>query len=576
MPWPCVGQRAAATMYDTNDSNDDFIFKLCYNIREWRLMTSSGNNFNKVLGAIRKADKRRIAVWGAYSTFNAVSLCTTAYGLSALIPADSSLIGLVVPLVISASVQAMIAASGQSFWSACRRKQWNAIVALTAILLICTLISVGFAFGWWHNHLRGGGVARDIMVAEVDQMIGQLQNSSYILDGVSTVIFDAAEYSRSRAEAESAEGRTCQSSVGKGDGPRAALRNTDNVRLGAYARRFASRDRSTKASLGELQEIRRTYTSKNHDNFVEQITQLWLGVYPSLTAVHQATRDWLQKRIERGRGEMKVPLNDEVFSCPDKVLEGFLLEAIDGLDQLQSARENMPAKPSFFRPDLASSLALAYQPLGGILGFSKDDGSPRLESADLIPLLLAATVDVVIFLTPWVFFGRNRGEEEGGDGGNGHNYITEINAIIDPDAPGSAAADDALIRFAYPGSAYYDRPASLYDLFERFTLETKWGDFVLVPLSKEPTDCEAAKRILGALNYRPYSLWHSVPRNMKLRLGYRSKVNKVTEVLVYRMRPGFLTELARESVRRQYSLAFFDTTPQRNECEAPVIREWQR
>ena len=509
------------------------------------MLTGQFQRIQTLIAAMRGLDTLKIFAYFAYYVLHAFSLFTTTYGIAVVLDVEDSFFGWIVPSAISLAVQTMIGVSGHLFRRAFRRRRWDIFVASAAMLTICVSISVGFAYAFWWHHLRSDRVAREVAAAETDRVIRPVQAFSHHLSVVSDSLDHLAMYSAERADVERKTGGTCEE-VGQGAGPRTRLREADKRRFEALARGFANTAGEAQQALGELHDRRETYDPARHDDHAAAVNRILQRVRPLVRTNYEPTIDQLGERVERGRGEMEDDLTGERYRCRDSHLEDFVRQAIGPLERLQNIRQDVPTELVLHRPDRLSSLAVAYRQLGTLLGVSNgaDNESLSREAADATPLLLALTVDAVIFLLPFAFHERSSGADGGDDGGNGRDFIGEINAAVDPDSPAPGTAAYRLLNFAYEDG----ERRNLYDLFDRFLIEGRRRDEIVLPFDRETPESRALRRVLQALGWRPHFPRLRVTSWLRQRLRSCQDLNDVSVVALYRIEPGLMRDLVRASV----------------------------
>ena len=510
----------------------------------------------RMMQAVTGADALWWFGYAAYGVFHVVSLSTTTYGIGVVMQVDG--VGWVVPFLISLAVQTMIGVSGHRLQ---RARGWRLRAASVPILLICISISIGFAFGFWWHLLRSESVARDIAVEQSDRITRPVQAFTHHLSVAADSLDRLAAYSADRAATERRAGGTCEAAVGDGAGPRTRLREADDRMFGLLAERFRSTAANAETAVNELQTLRETYDPASHDAHEAAVNRVMLRVRPLVTASYEPTIAQLEARIARGRGELVDDQTGERYRCRDSHLGDFVREAIGTLQQLQGVREDVPAELDFHRPDQRTSLAFAYRQLATLLRFATaDHRSPAPEAADLVPLLLALTVDVVIFMVPFLF------PQNDGDGdGDGRDYVAEINAAVEPDPRTPDTVTDRLLSFAFNDDAC----RTPYDILDRFRVEGRRHDEILLPFDLETTESRAARKLLQALERRPYV------RQLHLKPAQRRKLRQdlgdARLATLYRLEPEFMADLAKERVR-QSSASRADVPRTTPPAEAPSSR----
>ena len=478
--------------------------------------------------------------YSGYLTFHTISFLTTASGIAAVVNAHLMAGRLVPSLVVagllSAAVQAMVGVFGHRFREASRRRERTATVASLTIVVICGSVSVGFAYSFWWELFRGDAVAAEVAVAENDRIVAPVEAFDHQVRTASSSLDRLAAYSAERAATELRVGGTCEA-VGQGAGPRTRLRKTDARVFRALADEMARTSAGTRAALGELQDLRSIYDPATHDQYTHKVNQILQRLRPVLADRQQRVIAQLLARIQRGRGEMEDDLTGERFRCRDSQLEAFLEQAVKPLERVQEIGDDVPKELRFHRPGRRSALAVAYGQLGGLIGFSGAAGSDfsSPEPADVAPLVLAAIVDVVLFIFP---FGLDlRGGGTGPRPGDANRAAGSF-----PMPPGVAMGD--LRQLAYGPSP----SADLYALFERFTVRASNHDLVLLPVSRRSRKSKKAELVLDAVGARPTA--RSVPMTTRLRAATKQLPTAFGDrVTVYRLKKGFLADLALHRVR---------------------------
>ena len=293
-----------------------------------------------------------------------------------------------------------------------QRISWGNKISMMMLYLIAMGFSVFLSYSYWYQAIQADNYAYNNFNVQLDESLSDVGVYQDTFSSIKKIATELAEYSQETALLEKNRGGTCGDNSSPGEGPRLALRNSEESLFTLMNSDITLLNDEVAQKINKLDSIRYGYSPKANIQELQQAMNVVIAEVNRYKQNPDLVKAKKQLKVHSGenRETINTLLNgsNRSVSCPDAIITQKaqrLLARIDSLPVLknirlfnsQDHREVMGRALKVFLVIPETVKNLVFPNTENNIENEDERKAEAVKSADFTPLILGVMIDLIIF-----------------------------------------------------------------------------------------------------------------------------------------------------------------------------------